>query len=433
MTSPSSPSRTLIVLALPVIVVSVAVIYREAIASYFLNDDFQWLQEKWAFNFWHLLDLGRYNHFYRPAIQVYFYLSATALGCDATAFHVVSVALHLVNTGLLYLLVRDLTRHQMLAALAALFFAVQPGYVEAVAWVSAICDLLAATWTLLTLWLYLRFLRDRRALDYTLSLTTFTLCLLTHESSSVLLPTMAALEFAMAHLGLGVRQDQSLARTAARYTPFVVLLAGSLCATFVVTHRSYIIQEGHYALGWHIIRNVLDDVVALYVGKHKWWSYAAIVGALTATWWRGGWPVRFAIAWIVIAAMPTSLFIGGVASRYLYVPAAPFAMMIAVGVMAVRDLASSRWSPAVGAGLTAAFAIIVAARFGVFASGGSRDFRNLTRPFEHLAVAVRAARERSGSDALVLDASDVAGIKDIYVEPAARIAMCSPTVTVTVH
>jgi len=38
---------------------------------------------------------------------------------------------------------------------SALFFAVQPGFVEAVAWVGAITDLLPALWYLLTLWMHL--------------------------------------------------------------------------------------------------------------------------------------------------------------------------------------------------------------------------------------------------------------------------------------
>lgn len=432
-TSPPGPARTLAFSASPVIVVAVLVIYRAAVGSYFFNDDFQWLQEHWAFDFRSLFDLGHYSHFYRPVIQIYFYLSSTAFGCDATGFHLESVAVHLLNVWLLYAIARDLTRQSTFAAIAALLFAVQPGYVEAVAWVGAITDLLPATWMLLALWLHLRFLRDRHALDYALSLVVFALCLLTHETSSVLWPMMVALEVALVKQRLDGRPQESLARRAMRYAPFVVMLTGSLAVAFVVNRRSYIVQEGHYAIGWHVIWNVLNDVVGLYVGKHNGWSYVAIVVAFAAAFWRGGWTVRFAIVWLLIAAAPSSLFTWGVASRYLYVPAAAFSLMLAAGMLAVRDAVARRGSPSWGNRMAVALTIAIAARFAVFAAGGSSDFRDRTQPYAQLAAAVHAARQSSSSDSVVLPAADFDNIPDIYREPAVRVAACSPTVTLTVR
>ncbi len=74
-------------------------------------------------------------------------------------FHIASIAIHLINTLLLFLLARALTGRTSFAWLAALLFCVQPGYTEAVAWVAAITGLLSATWFFLTLWLYLLFLQ----------------------------------------------------------------------------------------------------------------------------------------------------------------------------------------------------------------------------------------------------------------------------------
>lgn len=433
LTPPTSSSRTLTLAGALVIVVAVAAIYRTAIGGYFFNDDFQWLQEQWTFDFWSLFDLGRYTHFYRPMIEIYFYLAGAAFGCHPVPFHVVSVAIHLVNTWLLYAIARDLTQQRLLAAIAALLFAVQPAYVEAVAWVAAIGDLLPATWTLLTLWLHLRFVRDRRALDYALSLVVFAVCLLTHESSAVLLAMMVALEFALVKMGRDGRTREGLAGRAIRYAPFVLLLAGSLTIAFVVNRRSYVVQEGHYMLGWHVVWNVLNDVVGLFVGKHHGWSYVAIVTAFALAFWRGGWPVRFAIVWLLIAAAPSSLFTWGVASRYLYVPAAAFSLLLAAGVSSVRELAAGRWSPPWADRLAAAVTIVLAARFGFFAADGSRDLRDRARPYERLAATVQNARRSSAASEIVLTATDVENIPDIYREAAARVAACSPDVTVTLR
>src|SRR5437660_10564257 len=127
----------------------VVVIYRDAFRSYFFNDDFQWLQGARTFAAVSLLHIERYNQFYRPVIETYFFVGRRIFGCDAFSFHVASVAVHLFNTALLYAFARALTRNAAFAGTTALFFAVQPGYVQAVVWIAAITDLLPALWYLL--------------------------------------------------------------------------------------------------------------------------------------------------------------------------------------------------------------------------------------------------------------------------------------------
>ena len=56
------------------IVAAVSVIYRAAIISYLFNDDFNWFDEAGRFAFANLFHFDRYNHFYRPVVEIYFYL-----------------------------------------------------------------------------------------------------------------------------------------------------------------------------------------------------------------------------------------------------------------------------------------------------------------------------------------------------------------------
>ena len=61
-----------------------------------------------------LLRLEQYDHFYRPIIEIYFYLGRAVFGCDARPFHIVSVAIHLLNTLVLFQLARALTSNLLL-------------------------------------------------------------------------------------------------------------------------------------------------------------------------------------------------------------------------------------------------------------------------------------------------------------------------------
>src|SRR5262249_42517722 len=142
--------------------------------------------------------LGRDTQFYRPIVGLYFFLGRHIWGCDPFVFHFVSVLIHLLNTAVLYKFARSLVKGRTFAALTALLFAVQPGYVQAVVWVSAVTEQLVALWYLLTLWSFLSFLEGRGRVFLGLALATFSLGLLTHESSAPLLVLMIALDATMA-------------------------------------------------------------------------------------------------------------------------------------------------------------------------------------------------------------------------------------------
>ena len=47
--------------------------------------------------------LGNDDHFYRPVIQTCFYLGWRAFGCDARGFHLLSIGIHLLVIGAVYL------------------------------------------------------------------------------------------------------------------------------------------------------------------------------------------------------------------------------------------------------------------------------------------------------------------------------------------
>jgi len=78
----------------------------------------------------------------------------TGAAINAHVFHAASLILHLINTLLVFVILRRLVRKDMPSALGALLFALHPLQVESVAWVSEIRGLLSASFCLAAILLY---------------------------------------------------------------------------------------------------------------------------------------------------------------------------------------------------------------------------------------------------------------------------------------
>jgi hypothetical protein len=317
--------------------------------------------------------------------------------------------------------------------MTALFFAVQPGYVQAVVWVGAITDLLPALWYLLTMWSYLLFLQGRGRVFYVSAIATFALCLLTHEISATLLVVMIALD-AMT----GASRDEGvyhwLVRRLGRYLPFGVLLAAYLSVAFFVNRHGFLITEGHYRLGWHAVAHALDYLISLYVGPHVLVSRIVVAISLVALLIRGTPRVRFFVFWMLVTIAPASFFTWGNVSRYLYLPAAGFAMLLAEAMLAVSRVPIPR-IPAQASRVGAiVLTLVIATRFASLAAITPAGFREETRPYERFAAAVRRAQAVEFSRPVVyVDRAAVDGIPVLYLDPAAGVASCGSDVHVAVR
>jgi len=405
--------------ALAVVVLVVTIfIYRDALLSYFSDDDFGWLtSESSPFLFVDLLSLERYQHFYRPVIELYFAGGYRLFGCEAWPFHLASLFIHLSSIAALYLFAHALSGQRVFAATASLLFASLPGYVEAVAWVAAITDLLPALWYILTLWLYLRFIQGAGLKYYAAAVVTFTACLLTHESSATLLPLMI-----LVHLVARGIVDRVAMRWLA---PLGAALTAILGVSYIVNSRSYLISEGHYRLGGHAVAHILQYIVSLYVGKRGLPSYLAILATVTVLIARGTAPMRLYVAWILLTLLPASFFTWDNVSRYLYIPAAGFSLLLATATGAVRTWLDRVSGPQVGRIVMAMLVAGLTVRFAIFARKESAAFRTRTVPYERFVDAVRSASPSPPQDGLVrLRREDVRLVPEAARDHAAAVAYC---------
>ncbi len=433
-----SPNRTppyFLYLVAPVVCLFVFWIYAPALRSHFFNDDFQWLEGTFTFTPSRVLHLDQYDHFYRPVIELYFYFGRRWFGCSPFAFHVASTVIHLLTTLAVFLLGRGLTGKTPWAAAAALLFAVQSGPVEAVAWVGAITDLLPSLWYVLALWTHARYLQRGKLAWYAATIGAFVTCLLTHESSATLLPVMMALELAYSLdlRGMVAPALEDVGKRLARYVPFLILLAASLAIAWIVNSRSYLVREGHYAFGWHAVPHMFQYIVSLYIGKRMLLSYLAIATVAIAILVRGNSHQRFLVIWLGAALAPASFFTWGNASRYMYLAAAPFALLLADLIRAGAEALERRLPRRI---VTTAAILLVAAlaiRFAVFARRGAADFRKRTLPYEELIASTRASNPVAPGRVVHVDRKDAARVPTMYIQPAIRVAYCMGDVSVDVR
>ena len=174
----------------------------------------------WSYLYPHLL-----SNYYRPLFLLWLRLNHAAFGLHPWGWHLTSVALHLGVTYLVYRLGLRLTRDVWMASSAALVFGLHPVHIEAVAYVSAVPELLCTLLMLgsLLVWLGARDVQPPRT-RLALSLALYASALLAKESA-MMLPAFVAL-----YAGLHPENDggergfpKRLLRAVASLAPFLAV------------------------------------------------------------------------------------------------------------------------------------------------------------------------------------------------------------------
>src|SRR5882672_5907535 len=184
-------SRVMVAL---LVLVSIAVYY-PALSAAFFDDDYQWLVGSWSFHPGQLVAFGSMSHFYRPVIDVYFGTLTPLFGGSPVLFHAASILIHVATVLVVFALASRIGNDRPFGFVTALVFAVQPSDIDAIAWVGALAEAVAAFFGCLSLLWFLRWRQESDARLGALSVVAFTLALLTHESSVVFLPVLVLLNW----------------------------------------------------------------------------------------------------------------------------------------------------------------------------------------------------------------------------------------------
>jgi hypothetical protein len=382
------------VIAATVTLVSAAVIvYHNALSAYFFDDDFQWLVGSWSFHSSQLLAIGTLSHFYRPVIDLYFAAATPLFRGSPVLFHLASILLHAANALVIFALARLVSRSMLYGFLAALFFVVQPSDIDAIAWVGALAEAVGAFFGCLSLFV-LPEMADGRAGAMARAVGASVSPGVADARELGDLPARPRAG------GLGVPPREGAHRPGSGTHPRLARhhsRVRTLCRTHADVPLCRCRREqqklrrlaGHYTVGLHVVRNALDYIDALYVGRRDALNYAAIAIGLALLILRGNRRVQFATCWMLLALAPFLFFNWGNTSRYLYQPAIGFSMLLAEGVIYLDRVLKPRAPSLVRSAILTALVAGITVRFAVFAMANVASFTERTQTYRNYAAQFR--------------------------------------------
>ena len=305
---------------------------------------------------------------WHPVTWISHMLDVQFFGLNPSGHHLTSVALHAVNSLLLFLLLCRLTGAVVRSAVVAAVFALHPLHVESVAWVAERKDVLSTLFWMLTLYLYAGYV-ERPGLSRYIPVVICFLLGLMAKPMLVTLPLVMLLldRWPLARVagwcsGYGNNAQRSFWYLIKEKIPFVVLAALSCCVT-VYSQQAAMTSLVSNPLSARVANAVVAYVS--YLGKTFWpkglavfypfpvtlplWQSvgaAGLLSVITLAAFRErrrrpyllvGW------LWFLCTLIPVigivRVGLQSMADRYMYVPQTGIIIMVVLGVV---DL-SSKW------------------------------------------------------------------------------------------
>lgn len=229
-------------------------VYANAIGHPFVHDDIGFIL--------HNPDIGRWDNigeaflkpaiaqfsadlvtpYYRPVLEIFYRLQYALFGFNPVGFHFVNILIHVLNSLLVYAVLRRIFSDRHGAFIVAVIFVVHPVQTEAVACISGISNLLCAFFVLASFYCYVRCAASaqerERSVWCAISWISFLVALFTKEQAVVLLGILALYEWLSADREknrLSVRLYRLAVMAAALIFYFVcrqVLFGGIAAAVF---------------------------------------------------------------------------------------------------------------------------------------------------------------------------------------------------------
>jgi len=331
---------------------SAVAVYAKSAGYGLFADDYQWLVAAQQFDRNELFSVAARNHFFRPGMDAYFAGAFAVCDRSASCYHWLNIALHALASVAVAGAAAAIARRGWIGIVSGLLFALQSGPTEAVVWVSAATELLATLFFVLAVWLFHR--------HSWIGLPAFILSLVSHESGVMVVPVLALL----------VRIERRRWRDLA---PYLAVLALYAPIAIAVSARNYVVGEGQYGAGAHVLSNIAQALGAFAATGA---SLAGMIATGIVVVWAivfGSPRLRFYAFWMVLALLPFAGFREGFASRYMYLGAVGFSCLVAELLWSARE----KW------GLTPFFILctLLVARSAAFASKNVRPWQDAARPY----------------------------------------------------
>ena len=334
-----------------------AAVFAPMLANRFWRDDHGWvaramtaLREPGAF-----LEVAKTD--FRPLPALSFMANVLMFGLAPAGYYATNLLLHLACVALVTALAWRLSSgDRAVAWIAGLLFAGGFGhYGEAVIWISGRTGLIADLFVLASVLAFDAHLLSARRRDAALAALFALLALLAKESAAVL-PLLLVL-VAWTRVG---ETAAAWRRARAPIVAVTLLVAAHGALVFGALRRGSGIVGGDYALGPHVVRNLLEYLARLFLPVTPSSIMVAVpaplAGALRAVQVvlmvavpvaglallaaRVPRAAKFGVLWAPAALAPYLLLTFRTITRYLYLPSAGVA--VAIGALAVTDYCTAR-------------------------------------------------------------------------------------------
>jgi len=299
--------------------------------------------------------------FWHPLTWLSYMLDTQLFGVNPGGYLFTNLVLHVLNSLLLFFILRTMTGASLQSAFVAALFAIHPLHVESVAWIAERKDVLSTMFWMLTMGFYIGYVKRPGFLRYLLVLITFVLGLMA-KPMLVTLPFVLLLMDAWPLNRLNYQtspkgQISSFLRLAAEKIPFLTISAAASAMALVAQKRSGgLVSPDHYPV-FDRIANAIVSYIG-YIGKMIWpkslavfypfpkdFSAMLVAGSLLALIfisvlairWARQYPFFiFGWLWYVGTMFPVIglVKIGdfGMADRYTYIPLTGLFIIIAWGI-----------------------------------------------------------------------------------------------------
>jgi len=207
---------------------------------------------------------------WHPLTWVSHMLDVELFGLDAGGHHLTNVYFHILNSLLLFWVLRRMSNDLWQSGFVAAVFAIHPLHVESVAWVSERKDVLSAFFWMLTIGSYARYVRRPDAVKYLMTLLLFILGLLAKPMGVTLPFVLLLLDYwPLGRIQLAMASGNSLRRSFGRLRhlvvekiPFFVIMLASCIVTF------YAQRSGGAVASWDSYPPVvrISNALIAYVG-----------------------------------------------------------------------------------------------------------------------------------------------------------------------
>ena len=164
-------------------------------------------------------DIGSYHTgYYRPLINVTYWLDYTLWGMSAPGFRTTNLILHLLSCLLLFKVLVSLVNDRQACFFATVLFAVHPVNTESVSWIVSRNNILVTLFAIASFYFYLKGLRNNSHVATSLSILFFVAAILSKEFGLMVLPI-----FFLYHRFL-CNEKNNFFKELISYIPFLLIL-----------------------------------------------------------------------------------------------------------------------------------------------------------------------------------------------------------------